>query len=101
MVEAAYLEGYRIKLVGVTFENRQENLADLYGLYGDCLIPGVAAYETDNSWDPNALSISVKGEKLGYIPRDSEIGREGPVWVNVHWYKNQRLGATAYWWDEY
>lgn len=101
MVKSAYIEGYYTRLVGVTFGNRQENLADLYGLYGDCLIPGHATYESDNPADPNALSVSVKGDKLGYLPRDSEIGREGPVWVKVHWHKNQRLGATVYWWDEY
>lgn len=99
MDESAYMHG--IRLVGVTFENRQENLADLYGLYGDGLIPGIATYETYNPMDINALSISVNGKKIGYVPRDSDIGREGPVLVQVHWYKNHRLGATAYWRDEY
>ncbi len=94
------VEGYSIDLVGVTFENRQENLADLYGEHGKRLIPGRAVYETYNLHDLDALYIEAEDKKLGYIPRESDIKPpEGPVWVRINWHRNQVLGATVFWPD--
>jgi len=57
---------FNVKLVGVTFENRQEKLKRLSDLDSLYLIR-----EPDNKYDANAILVTLEdGTDVGYIPRE-------------------------------
>ncbi|MBQ7624921.1 MAG: HIRAN domain-containing protein [Clostridia bacterium] len=66
------MESFYTKVVGVTFENRQEKIQRLY--FNGQLRPGselILMRETFNNQDPNAIAVyTMSGEKIGYIGRD-------------------------------
>lgn len=64
------------KVVGVTFDNRQELLekmyADVAGLPAEgtpATIKGELVLEPDNTYDKNAIAVVVGGEKVGYLSK--------------------------------
>lgn len=56
------------KVVGVSFENRQEILEKLY--YAGKDIPVAMEPEPENEHDNNAIAVWCKFGKIGYVPRD-------------------------------
>jgi len=50
---------------GITFDNRQQIIAELEENMLLELSP-----EPENPYDPNAVAILFEGEKIGYIPRE-------------------------------
>ena len=68
--------------VGVTFDNRQELLAELYSdsvKSGIDNIPVVLQKEPENQYDKNAVAIkTTDGRSIGYVSKDfnEEIGEK-------------------------
>jgi len=59
----AVLPNFAIR--GITYENRQQIIAELEENMLLELSP-----EPENPYDPNAVAILFEGEKIGYIPRE-------------------------------
>lgn len=61
---------FEVAVVGVTFEGRQELLAELYATQEETSeITGRLQREPENRFDPNAIAVSVEGQHIGYIPK--------------------------------
>lgn len=67
------------KVVGVTFEGRQEILARIYvteepSSLGKHIYKATLVREPHNTYDPNAVAVWCDGEQIGYLPGDVAKG---------------------------
>jgi len=64
-----HLKSIVVRVAGVTYNNRQNVLAQMTGDEPCMIVP-----EPENKYDPNALAVwvSLKGERyhVGYVPRE-------------------------------
>lgn len=55
------------KVVGVTFDGRQDVLKELYGRHSDTPIPGQLVEEPENPFDDQAIAVYVDDQPIGHI----------------------------------
>jgi single-stranded-DNA-specific exonuclease len=69
-------ETFFSKLVGVTFEGRQDHISDLLDLIEDQVAPQPHGWplevmpEPNNPYDSNAINIKYRGSSLGHLNRE-------------------------------
>ena len=66
MTEVKKNKCFEVAVVGVTFEGRQDILADLCS---KTKLTGQLKREADNRYDSNAVAVEVEGKQIGYIPK--------------------------------
>lgn len=57
------------KVVGVTFDGRQETLKSLYEKYGKNPFEVTLVPEPENEFDANAIAVVAEDEQLGYLSK--------------------------------
>lgn len=61
---------FEVAVVGVTFEGRQDILAELYKIQEDGTeLTGRLKREMENRYDSNAVAVEVEARQVGYIPK--------------------------------
>ena len=61
---------FEVAVVGVTFEGRQDILAELYSMQEEGTeLTGRLKREMENRYDSNAVAVEVEARQVGYIPK--------------------------------
>ncbi len=70
MTEQKKNRRFEVAVVGVTFEGRQDILAELYSIQEDGTnLTGRLKREMENRYDSNAVAVEVEARQIGYIPK--------------------------------
>ena len=70
MSEQKETRRFEVAVVGVTFEGRQEVLAELHSLQeGETALNGQLVREPGNRFDANAVAVEAESRQIGYIPK--------------------------------
>lgn len=85
------MTNYCVKVVGVTFENRQETIALIREGDDVMLRP-----ESTNPHDPNAVMVLWRGKHIGYIARDTASEISPRMGGNmVHGWVSREISGTG------
>jgi hypothetical protein len=70
MAEQERSRRFEVAVVGVTFEGRQDLLAELYSMQEEGIeLTGRLKREKENRYDSNAIAVEVEAMQVGYIPK--------------------------------